>query len=92
MRRIVSLHYREIDETLLQSALTIFYELRERGYEKSPATSELLNWLGALQQAGLTPADKGQIPFPGILLKRTGDILAYRGEKEGRNKRSARPF
>ena len=42
------------------------------------ATSELLNWLGALQHSKLTP-ERLNVPFVGTLLKRTEDILAYRG-------------
>ena len=52
MREIVNLHFPDLDKGLLDSALGIFYELRGRGYEKPPATSELLNWLGALNHAG----------------------------------------
>ncbi len=87
MRTIVALHYPSIDGNLLDTALNIFYELRERGYEKPPATGELLNWLGALQHAKAVPGDKDQIPFPGILLKRSGDIISYRDIKR-RDKRS----
>ncbi len=59
----------------------IFYELRQRGFEKPPATSELLNWLGALQHARVTP-DRLNVPFVGTLLKRTEDILAYRQRRQ----------
>jgi MoxR-like ATPase len=77
MRQIVGLHFRDIDQGLLDAALAIFYELRQRGYEKPPATSELLNWLGALQHARITP-ERLNVPFVGTLLKRTEDILAFR--------------
>lgn len=87
MRTIVGLHYPDIKQDLLDTALNVFYELRERGYEKPPATSELLNWLGALQHTGSVPDDKNKIPFPGILLKRTGDIVSYRDVKK-KDKRS----
>ena len=80
MRQIVALHYPEIPEKLVEAALNIFYQLRDRGFEKPPATGELLHWLGALQQAGLMPEKVNDVPFPGILLKRTGDILAYRNK------------
>jgi len=92
MRRIVALHYPAIDNRLVEAALTVFYELRERGFEKSPATSELLNWLGALQHEGLMPAETDKIPFPGILLKRSGDILAFRGDPGQKKKRAAWSF
>ena len=77
MREIVKLHFPDLDKGLLDSALAIFYDLRQRGYEKPPATSELLNWLGALEHARVTP-ERLNIPFVGTLLKRTEDILAYR--------------
>lgn len=84
MREIVNLHFSDLDRGLLDAALGIFYELRQRGYEKPPATSELLNWLGALNHARITP-DRLNVPFIGTLLKRTEDILAFRsGGKRAR--------
>ena len=84
MREIVNLHFPDLDKGLLDSALGIFYELRGRGYEKPPATSELLNWLGALNHARVTP-DRLNVPYIGTLLKRTEDILAHRsGGKRAR--------
>jgi MoxR-like ATPase len=77
MREIVHLHFPDLEKGLLDAALGIFYELRQRGYEKPPATSELLNWLGALQHARITP-ERLNVPFVGTLLKRTEDILSYR--------------
>ena len=77
MREIVKLHFPDLEKGLLDSALAIFYDLRQRGYEKPPATSELLNWLSALQHARVTP-ERLNIPFVGTLLKRTEDILAHR--------------
>lgn len=79
MREIVRLHFGDMDQGLVDAGLRIFYELRARGYEKPPATSELLNWLEALQRAGLSPEESAGMPFPGILLKRTGDLNAFRG-------------
>ena len=77
MREIVKLHFPDIEQGLLDAALGIFYELRQRGFEKPPATSELLNWLSALQHARITP-ERLKVPFVGTLLKRTEDILAFR--------------
>ena len=79
MRRIVDLHYPATSPKLLETAITIFYELRERGFEKPPATSELLNWIGALERSGQMP-DPKLPPLTGILLKRSGDILRFRGK------------
>lgn len=78
MEKIIKLHFPDVDAGLLESALIIFYELRNRGYEKPPATSELLNWIEAMQISGDTPEDVNQVPFLGTLLKRTSDILSYR--------------
>jgi len=77
MREIVKLHFPDIEQGLLDAALGIFYELRQRGYEKPPATSELLSWLAALQHARITP-ERLNVPFVGTLLKRTEDILSFR--------------
>lgn len=77
MREIVGLHFPDIEQGLLDAALGIFYELRQRGYEKPPATSELLSWLAALQHARVTP-ERLNVPFIGTLLKRTEDILSFR--------------
>jgi hypothetical protein len=57
MRQIISLHYPKTSEKLVSVALDIFYDLREQGFEKSPATSEILNWIGALEHEGISPSD-----------------------------------
>jgi MoxR-like ATPase len=77
MRKIVDLHYPSTSPKLLEAAISIFYELRDRGFEKPPATSELLNWIGALEKTEQIP-DPKMPPLTGILLKRAGDILRYR--------------
>ncbi len=78
MRRIIDLHYPKTSPKLIEAAVNIFYELRERGFEKPPATSELLNWIGALERTGQIP-DPQVPPLTGILLKRAGDIQRFRG-------------
>lgn len=85
MKEIVKLHYPVATPELVDAALTIFYELRGRGYEKPPATSELLNWIGALGIDGEIPT-REKIPLIGTLLKRASDIAAYRqGSKQRRH-------
>jgi len=84
MRQIVDLHYPNTSPKLLEAALAIFYDLRERGFEKPPATSELLNWIGALERLDHIPQPENP-PLTGVLLKRAGDILRYRN-KGGRNR------
>ena len=84
MHEIIKLHYPKTSGKLMETAIAIFYELRERGFEKPPATSELLNWIGALERSGQTPDTKNP-PLIGILLKRAGDIQMYReGGRGGR--------
>lgn len=85
MRKIVDLHYPNTSPKLLEAAIAIFYELRERGFEKPPATSELLNWIGALERTNTMP-DPKMPPLTGILLKRAGDILRHRKGESGQNK------
>ena len=82
MSRIVRLHYPEITAPLMDSALAIFYHLRRQGFEKPPATAELLDWLGALQLEGVRPPlSPDAVPFLGTLLKRTQDLLHHKQGK-----------
>ncbi len=82
MREIIKLHYPNTSAKLMEAAVKIFYDLRGRGYEKPPATSELLNWIGALERLGEIP-DPKKPPLVGVLLKRATDIQSYRGGEDG---------
>ncbi len=84
MQEIVKLHYPRTNAGLMETAIAIFYELRERGFEKPPATSELLNWIGALERTE-QKLDSKNPPLIGVLLKRAGDIQMFR--EGGRGKR-----
>ena len=84
MKRVVALHYPGINEAFVDCALEIFYQLRDMGFEKPPATSELLDWLRALQKNDYRvkelkkiEKDLGRVPFKGTLLKRVNDIKKY---------------
>ncbi|MBL7644804.1 MAG: MoxR family ATPase [Candidatus Hydrogenedentes bacterium] len=88
MKQIVNLHYPQTSPKLLEAAINIFYELRERGFEKPPATSELLDWIGALEATGQVPT-REMPPLTGALLKRAGDILRYRGGGAGKSRGSS---
>jgi MoxR-like ATPase len=82
MTRIVRLHYPQVSAPLLDSALPTFYRFRQMGFEKPPATGELLDWLGALQLDGATrPTERGRVLHLGTLLKRTQDLLKYKGRE-----------
>ncbi len=77
MRKIIRVHFPEIDDELMDNAVETFYRLRElEGIEKRPATRELINWIRAL---GADPdfkprkLAKGDIPFLGVLFKKSQD-------------------
>jgi MoxR-like ATPase len=78
MRRIVQVHFPELDTRLMDYAVTTFYRLRDiDGIEKKPATRELINWLRALQaDPDFQPksAAKNDIPFLGVLFKKSEDL------------------
>ncbi|MCB1173982.1 MAG: MoxR family ATPase [Leptospiraceae bacterium] len=81
MEHIISLHFPDLDQELKAVALRLFYDLRQRGYEKPPATSELLNWLAAIGVDAISKTElESGLPFPGILIKRASDLEAYRNQ------------
>jgi len=79
MRRIVHVHFPEIDKELLDSTVKTFYRLREiRGIEKKPATRELINWIRALKadpDFRVKDLIKGEVPFLGVLFKKSPDYV-----------------
>ena len=79
MRKIIKLHFPNLEGKLLDKSLSVFDNLRTRSFDKPPATAELLDWLAALKQKGRkSPTDDGEILFLGTLLKRTQDILRFK--------------
>ena len=84
MRQIVKVHYPDIKEQLLTTALTQFYEIREQqGLKKKPSTSEVLDWLKLLLAEDLTPEDikrdAGNLlpKLHGALLKNEQDVQLF---------------
>ena len=77
MRKIVQVHFQDIDKDLLDSAIRTFYRLREiKGIEKKPATRELINWIRALRSDPdfkVKSLVKGEVPFLGVLFKKSPD-------------------
>ncbi len=77
MRNIIGVHFPEIDRKLAEQAIKTFYELRSiEGIEKKPATRELINWIRALDadpDFGGGQQLKKEIPYLGILFKKSGD-------------------
>lgn len=78
MSEIIAVHFPNLDEQLVAHALAKFYWLREQpDVRKKPSTSELLDWLNALQRGGIAAsALQGGFPFLGVLLKKESDLLA----------------
>ncbi len=76
MERIVRVHHPDIDERLLALALQAFYWLRDvAGLQKKPSTSELIDWVRALQVGGVPRDDiVATLPFIGVLLKKDHDV------------------
>jgi len=84
MRQIVKVHYPDIKEQLLTTALTQFYEIREQqGLKKKPSTSEVLDWLKLLLAEDLSPEDLKRdagnlLPkLHGALLKNEQDVQLF---------------
>jgi len=79
MRKIVQVHFPEIDKELLESAVRTFYRLREiKGIEKKPATRELINWIRALRSDPdfrVKNLVKGEVPYLGVLFKKSPDYF-----------------
>ena len=77
MREIIRVHFPDMDSNLTENAITAFYRLRElEAIEKKPATRELLNWIRALAaDPDFKPSslNKGELPFMGILFKKSQD-------------------
>ena len=58
MERIVRVHVPGLDKRLLDLAMQAFYWLRDvNGLQKKPSTSELIDWVQALERGGVDPLD-----------------------------------
>jgi MoxR-like ATPase len=90
MREILHVHFPNIDQDLLDSAVQTFYRLRDiRGIEKKPATRELINWIRALKadpDFKVKDLTKGEVPFLGVLFKKSPDYVVAQNSV-GRSKR-----
>ncbi|OIQ44162.1 MAG: ATP-binding protein [Roseobacter sp. MedPE-SW] len=84
MKKIVAVHHPDIKDSLLTTALTQFYEIRDTaGLKKKPSTSEVLDWLKLLLAEDLSPEDlarDGADALPklhGALLKNEQDVHLF---------------
>ena len=78
MRRIVAVHFPDLDRQLADAAIDMFYRMRDfQGIEKKPATRELINWIRAMSvDPDFTAKDLilGKVPFLGVLFKKSSDF------------------
>ena len=80
MEEIVRVHFPNVEENLLKNAMEVFYNIRTiRDIRKKPSTSELIDWVNALQIGGI-PADtiKKELPFIGVVVKKDEDLELVR--------------
>ena len=85
MRDIVLAHYPDIEEKLMEQVLDAFFYVREYfELKKKPSTSELLDWINALQLSGL-PTDnlRRDLPLLSFLLKKDEDREEVKGSFGG---------
>ena len=90
MRKIVRVHFPELDTNIMDAAIETFYRLRDiDAVEKKPATRELINWMRALAaDPDFRPKQlaKGEVPFLGVLFKKSQDYMVA-ANYTGRSKR-----
>lgn len=82
MEEIVRVHFPNVEDNLLKNAMDAFYNIRTiRDIRKKPSTSELIDWINALQVGGIT-ADtiKSKLPFIGVVVKKDEDLELVRHE------------
>ena len=80
MADIVRVHFPDIDNKLLTQVLEAFYKIRSLPtIKKKPSTSEIIDWIQALQHGGVN-VDKivKEVPYLGVLLKKNEDIDTLR--------------
>ena len=76
MEEIVRTHFDKVDDNILKDAMDVFYEIRsKREIKKKPSTSELIDWINALQLGGISAERiKKELPFIGAVVKKDEDI------------------
>ncbi|MEM9073611.1 MAG: MoxR family ATPase [Myxococcota bacterium] len=85
MAKIVRVHHPDLESSLVEQAIETFYDLRSmKRLRKRPSTSELVDWIAVLQQAGVQDVklDKN-LPFLGALLKKEQDLVAFADQLAG---------
>ncbi len=80
MEEIVRTHYPDVEDKLLKNAMTVFYNIRSlRDIRKKPSTSELIDWINALQIGGISADEiRVKLPFVGVVVKKDEDLETVR--------------
>jgi MoxR-like ATPase len=75
MEEIVRVHFPDVKNKLMESAIKVFYSLRDVDeFRKKPSTSELIDWIKALIACDVSPESLSrEVPFVGALLKKEID-------------------
>lgn len=85
MTRIVKVHHPDLAEQLLEQAVATFYQIRGmQRLRKRPSTSELVDWIAVLKDAGISSVQlEANLPFLGTILKKEQDLAAYADQVAG---------
>ena len=80
LAEIVRVHFPDLDEALLTQVLEAFYRIRQLpSIKKKPSTSEIIDWIRALQHGGVDPKRVvKEIPYLGVLVKKNEDMDTVR--------------
>ena len=80
MEEIVRTHYPDVEANLLKNAMDVFYGIRAlRDIRKKPSTSELIDWINALQIGGISAEEiRAKLPFVGVVVKKDEDLETVR--------------
>ena len=82
MEEIVRTHYPDVEEHLLKNAMDVFYCIRSlRDIRKKPSTSELIDWINAMQIGGISADEiRAKLPFIGVVVKKDEDLETVRAK------------
>ena len=80
MEEIIKVHFDHVEENVLKQVLATFYWIRGLyNIQKKPSTSEVIDWIRALELGGVPSYKiKETVPFAGVLLKKNEDIDTMR--------------
>jgi MoxR-like ATPase len=91
MKQIVDVHYPNLDNEMLNQAMSLFYGIREvKALKKKPSTSELVDWIKLLLAGGVSAdllddfkTNTEIPPYIGSLLKNEQDLMLYENLRKG---------